>query len=389
MQDGTHSHKPNQAEIDAVVQMFACQGYTLNVEISDAIPHFNTLVRDPTCNIFFEYNLENNSFGKLKAQYYDHTGQPGWHYCIFGHDYEGAGCQVTGSSGLAENPGDDFVVTLGQFTNQIGTPFDRAATLAHEFGHNLGLTHCGANDPGDPLTGSCVNVGPFPPNVASIMSYFYQLSGLRSNMLCQGLTFDEAARFKEMDYSHGTMCTLNESSLDEKFGVGMTSVDWNCSGVIGNVLVAKDLNGNANGWCSANGGLQTLNDYDEWAAIADLTYSNTAAELTHMPLSECITAAEAERINVAGGCTQPTPASEPCINTRMMYLHPAGGAGASGNCTAPFRGLQEAHDAAPDGSVLLFRAGAYNPSGPVLLTKPMKIFSTPTTTDATAVIQPP
>ena len=71
------------------------------------------------------------------------------HYCIFGHDHEGANCQVTGNSGLAETPGNDLVVTLGQFTNQVGTPFDRAATLAHEFGHNLGLTHCGANDPGE------------------------------------------------------------------------------------------------------------------------------------------------------------------------------------------------------------------------------------------------
>ena len=41
MVDAGHSHKPNQAEIDAVKQMFACQGYTLNVEISDALPHYN------------------------------------------------------------------------------------------------------------------------------------------------------------------------------------------------------------------------------------------------------------------------------------------------------------------------------------------------------------
>lgn len=39
--------------------------------------------------------------------------------------------------------------------------------------------------------------------------------------------------------------------------------------------------------------------------------------------------------------------------------------------------------------MLLFRAGFYNQSGPILLTKPLKIFSTPTTTDAMAVIQPP
>jgi len=33
----------------------------------------------------------------------------------------------SGSSGLAETGGDDLIVTLGTFTGQIGTPFDRAS----------------------------------------------------------------------------------------------------------------------------------------------------------------------------------------------------------------------------------------------------------------------
>lgn len=391
MQDATHSHKPNQAEIDAVVQMFACQGFTLNVEVSDALTHYNTLVRDPSCLVFFEYIGEDSSFGKIKLQNFDHAGQPGWHYCIFAHDYEGANCQVTGSSGLAETPGNDLVVTLGQFTGQVGTPFDRAATLAHEFGHNLGLTHCGANEPGGGTTPSCSNVGPFLPNVASIMSYFYQLSGVRSNLLCQGLSFAEAALFKEIDYSHGTMCTLNEASLDERFGVGMQSVDWTCDGTISAGLVSHDLNGNGNGWCAANGGLQVVSDYDEWGAIA--ASAATAAvsdDMVNMPLSECITASELRAHTAAlGGCTQPGVTNEACIDTRMIYVNAGAGGGAGGNCTAPFASLQQAHDAAPNGSVLLFRAGTYGQAGPIVLTKPMKLFSTPTTTQATTVIQPP
>ncbi|MEK6800248.1 MAG: hypothetical protein AABZ12_14915 [Planctomycetota bacterium] len=390
MVDAGHSHKPNQAEIDAVKQMFACQGYTLNVEISDALPHYNALVRDPTCLIFFEYAAENSSFGRLKLDYYDHMGQPGWHYAIFAHDYEGANCQVTGSSGLAENPGNDLVVTLGQFTGNVGTAFDRASTLAHEFGHNLGLTHCGNNDPGGLFEGSCLNVGNFVPNVASIMDYFYQLSGVRSNMLCQGLSFAEAALFKEMDYSHGTMCQLNESALDEPFGSGMMSVDWDCGGTISG-LRSRDLSGSSNGWCGANGGLQVLNDYDEWGAIAANYVVASDSDYVNMPTVECITASEVRQRIVAGGCTpsQPTLSTEACINADMFYLHPAGGGGADGTCSVPFGNIQQAHDAAANGSVLFFRAGDYSPPGPVLLTKPIKLFSTPTTTNATTVIQPP
>ena len=36
MDNGSHSHQPSTSEIDAVVQMFACQGITLNVDISNS-----------------------------------------------------------------------------------------------------------------------------------------------------------------------------------------------------------------------------------------------------------------------------------------------------------------------------------------------------------------
>jgi hypothetical protein len=391
MVDTDHTHKPNQAEIDAVVQMFACQGYTLNVEISDQLTHYDVLVRDPLCLVFFEYVGEDASFGRIKLNNFDHNGQPGWHYCIFGHDYEGANCQVTGSSGLAESPGGNLIVTLGSFSNQIGTPFDRAATLAHEFGHNLGLSHCGGGDSGGPSPGSCNNVGDNPPNLGSIMSYYYQLNGVRSGQLCHGLSFDEAALFKEIDYSHGTMCTLNEAALDELFGTGMMGVDWNCSGQITGVR-AQDLDWppNSSTWCGATGGLQTLFDFDEWAFIDSTAAATASGSIPPGPAVSCITAHEVEQHRTtAGHCPQPTLRTESCEGRRMMYLQPSGSGSPNGNCDAPFNNVQSAHDAAPDGSVLFFRAGYYGQSGPIVLTKPLKIFSTPTTTDSTAVIQPP
>ena len=142
---GGHSHMPTQQELDAVIEMFACQGHTLIIELSDAIPHHDVLRRNPDNDALFSYDGEDASFGSLKAEYFDHAGEGGWHYCIFGHQYEGIDDDGnyfdSGSSGIAELNGDDLLVTMGTFTGQIGTSFDRASTLAHEFGHNLGLTH--------------------------------------------------------------------------------------------------------------------------------------------------------------------------------------------------------------------------------------------------------
>ena len=59
MADATHSHRPTQTEINAVIQMFACHGITLNVVIDEQLPHYNVLRRDPDPtkkNDFFGYN---------------------------------------------------------------------------------------------------------------------------------------------------------------------------------------------------------------------------------------------------------------------------------------------------------------------------------------------
>ena len=219
---GGHSHRPNPEEIDAVVQMFACQGHTLNVEVDDVLPHYTQLRNDPdNCGNTFDYSGKNASFGKLKQDYFDHAGEGGWHYCIFVHFIEDNYCNVTDSSGRAEIGGDDFVVSLGDFDGYIGTPWDRAATLAHEFGHNLGLYHCGADHPCGNPDDDPSRRGPRPLNLPSIMSYFYQLKGVRTNLECQRLVRPGLGLFKDLDYSHGNMCTLNEAALDEPRGTGM------------------------------------------------------------------------------------------------------------------------------------------------------------------------
>lgn len=377
---GAHSHMPQPAEIQAVQQMFACHGHTLIVDVSDALPHHSVLQLDPNnAQNFFNYSGVADSFKALKNQYYDHAGQSGWHYCIFGHNYETTNPSgtyiVTGSSGLGEFPGDDFVVTLGGFTGAVGTPFDRASTLAHEFGHNLGLDHC--------LEGSCDVIGPFGPNHPSIMSYAYQLRGVRSAMLCDGLIPAQTAYlFKDMDYSNGTMCSLNESNLDEQLGTTMRPVNWNCSGAL-NTGIAQDLNGDQDlggtdpGWCANNGALQTIVDGNEWAALVDVTLQKSAAELDNAPTIACITADEVGRQANKWTCPAPVMTSEPCIGGRMLYVSPGAGGVPTGNCSAPYGTVKLAANVATPTSALFLRPGTYAESGggPVYLSQRLWIFA--------------
>jgi hypothetical protein len=297
--EGSHSHRPSQSEIDAVVAMFACEGHTLNVVIDEAIPHYNVIPRNPSScgSSLFSYSGSASSYGQLKSTYYDHAGTPGWHYCIFAHQYQDSSCSTTTSSGLAEINGDDFIVTLGAFSGQIGTPWDRAGTFAHELGHNLGLRHAGGT-----------NSPNYKPNYASIMNYRYQLRGVKGGMECYNL-FTAATPFRHLDYSHGILASLNEAVLIEADGIGYGAVDWDCDGSIDASPVAQDLNqGN---WCSASGSLTVLTDYDDWAHI----HARARSPEGVWPVEEsepCITAEEARALLRA--CVQPTPtAAEPCF----------------------------------------------------------------------------
>lgn len=384
-----HSHQPSQAVLDAVVQMFACQGHTLIIEVSNSVTHYNVLQRNPAgtgcadCNAaFFSYSGESASFGSIKNANFDHAGDsPAWHYCIFAHQYEDSCCSTTTSSGLAEGSSDDFIVSLGAFSNNVGTEFDQAATLAHEFGHNLGLSHCGSmycgGDTGDPDY-----VGPYVPNMPSVMSYRYQLAGVKSNMLFNGLTFD-LALFKNIDYSHGRMCTLNENSLSEIAGTQMVSTDFDCDGTIEGGVVVQDLNGGNSGWCSASGNRTSLFDYNEWLNLDDPLSGEGGGEgggngLVELPQIapieySCITAEEAtevaEEIMMRGGGTQPALATESCISGENVYVGTLFIVEA-GTCVLPYDSIIQAHNAMPNNSRFYIKPGTYNETNNSLLNKP-------------------
>ncbi len=364
-----HSHRPTQAEMLAVVQMFACRGILLNVVIDDAIPHRPRLFRDPDdASNFFDFEDDfypERTFLGIKNEHFDRG--IGWHYAVFAHQYEDSDYQLAGSSGLAERPGDDFIVTLGSFDGQIGTAWDRAATFAHELGHNLGLRHTGAAA----LTGNHV------PNLPSIMSYSYQLAGVRAALQCQGLAgaSDEETLYKQLDYSGGQACTLAETALNEDRGMGIVPVDWNCDGSTGGI-VASNVNGNDEdgGLCGVSGPLQTLSDYDEWSSLLNVTLlPKDAYESEDVA---CATAEEAAafrarlgahaaRLGVAGGCQQPTPTVEACQSRRMVYLRNAGSLPA-GTCRAPVRTLTEAAPFLGNGNILYAQPGSYPTTGTVI-----------------------
>lgn len=353
-----HSHEPTAAEIDAVQQMFACQGITLFVAVDDAVVHADVLRRDPDdADNFFDYDDGQGTFAWYKDQYFDRGGD--WHYAIFGHQYQDEDYEASGSSGLGERPGDDFVVTLGDFDGEVGTPWDRASTLAHEFGHNLGLGHAGGMSPG--------TVGTRVPNLPSIMTYFSQLQGIRTALQCYGLISEDPGetRFKELDFSHGRACFLNEGALSEPLGMGIVPVDWSCDGDATDASVSQDVGEQRNGWCGSTASLDVLFDFDEWSAIVDV-----AALAPGSYVSEdvsCVTADEIEafRASFAGGCPQPTPAVESCGGGRMHYLGDSSNL-PTGTCGRPFRSLAEAASALDDDNVIYAQPGSYPTTGTVI-----------------------
>ncbi len=372
-----HTHQLQPDERAAVVQMFACHGITLNIEIDDEIDHQDVICPDPNFPLNFWLYSGSGGFRAIRNAHFDHAGQLGWHYCVFAHRYsQRADCvDDKGSSGFAETPGDDFIVSLGSFANSVGTPFDRAATLAHEFGHNLGLRHCG-----NPI---CLEDDNYKPNFASIMNYRYQLFGVRENLESLFVAHPALTLFKNLDYSNGTMCSLNENELDETFGSGLRSVDWDCSGSISGT-VSHDLNDErlrAGSWCNAASAVSIIYDYDEWSAIIDFTGKMSPEELDSLKSVDdtpCISYEE-YREAARRGLPEPILVIENCINGSMVYLRSdANWPFPTGSCLLPFRRLGDAVASpdVPNGSVLYLRGGTYNETGaPLIIDRPLKITS--------------
>jgi hypothetical protein len=219
-----------------------------------------------------------------------------YHYVIFALE-QGATTTTTGgvttispdgSSGLSENPGNDLMVTLGDWGTPGGTIQQQEGTFMHEFGHNLGLGHGG----GDGINNK--------PNYDSVMNYTWQVP---QSWMSTDPNGHVVPSIWQLDYSRTAFPTLGEASLDETTGIQGTAgrfvqvgpynnirnvwetgpVDWNGDGSATAIGVAVDVNrlvGDTNGdgtINSADGSPgQSLAGYNDWANL-DYNFRSTSA----------------------------------------------------------------------------------------------------------------
>ena len=182
------SHKPSKAVLNAVTKAFkkapvsnpdGSKGITLHFKNLGGVPHDADL--NPVWDEFD--NIMNPLVSEAERRIY--------HRMLSGHGYSG-----TGSSGLSRGiPASDFIETLGLFPSNPGTLTQRAGTIMHELGHNLGLRHGGVDHEN------------YKPNHLSIMSYHHQLDWI--------LHKDGA----KLDYERFDLRDLDETALNEKAGL--------------------------------------------------------------------------------------------------------------------------------------------------------------------------
>jgi len=127
-----------------------------------------------------------------------------YHYCMFIHailklDDASGTWKPSATGGISLTPGNDFIVSLGEWDSNPGTRDEQAAVFMHELGHNLGLHHGGIDR---------IN---YKPNYLSIMNYLFQLNNEPMN--------------RPLDFSRRELPTLEESALDEPDGLGVDHVD--------------------------------------------------------------------------------------------------------------------------------------------------------------------
>jgi len=326
-----HNHKPDPAALQIVVDSFARHGVALHID-ADAheVPHSTVTTfasdgdddngpraicagADVHAGALGEYAV---SMFDLKKRYFDPALRSSRHYVVFAHSNTcttddthaltgncgqcptdratPAGLPVAGSSGLAELPGNDFIVSLAQsFYGPVASvprnPYTEAGVFMHELGHNLGLHHAG--DAAEPQEA---------PNYLSVMNQRYVLNGIlqangagssqlkacTTNADCSGGAVCRqipaiGGRCFKIDYSSSPLKTLNEAALDERLGVSQPDsglqdiilytdangidrrgpaagpVDWNGNGVIDDEAVAVDLN-------ALNGASELLRGYNDW-----------------------------------------------------------------------------------------------------------------------------
>jgi hypothetical protein len=320
-----HSHDPallapegngESAALDAVAAQFARHGINLHIVRGQALPHSHVISFHRLNDVNPANNVSDSceggsaasgtagagkyaeSFYDLKAKSLDPRANIAYHYAIFGHysacdsadhctacavslNPDGSEKSTTlatlGMSGMGEFSGNDLIVSLGNFINEIGNPpnrFNIGGTFMHELGHNLGLHHGG----GFTSDGTAEEAPNYKPNYLSVMNYSYQFVGIpmanacKVDADCPDGALCNGTACARLDYSTqvlpagtATPGLLNENgALDEAAGLGSGNsdmffftdarcnfqmapaqgpVDWDGDGVAGdNAAATADLN---------------------------------------------------------------------------------------------------------------------------------------------------
>jgi RTX calcium-binding nonapeptide repeat (4 copies) len=302
------NHRPMDGTLENVVGSFVGApvtnpdgiiGIDLFTLVDDQIPHADT-----TTIANLQSNIKPMWFGtaaeRANPDRIDLLAAKGqaFHYTVYAHDQPAPN---VGSSGVAQTPGMNALVTLGngwaqniEGTHSIGSADQQEGTFMHEFGHNLGLQH-GGND-----GTNC------KPNYFSVQSYLFQMSNYVSN--------------RPLDYSRSNVAALNEVSLDERNGLGQSNpanlpsergpgnsftvptkpnqgptlvnagtaqVDWNYNGMIDTAPVNVNINkfsSDPNAGC--NGAGTQLNGHDDWSNLVYLPSSTASVLLQDITIEE-------------------------------------------------------------------------------------------------------
>jgi hypothetical protein len=246
---GAHSHQPTAAAVSLVATAFA-NAPVVNPDGSTGINFIQdygqggvftggTMIADADGVLVGGVN--NAEFAGHKSANFDANRNDYFHYTVLPHNYN----TNSNSSGQAEYPGDDLIVSL----QCAGTDQNVANTIMHELGHNLMLHHGGFEGTN------------YKPNYNSVMNYKYQFSGIDNNCTPPG---DGV-----LDYSIGARPPLDENNLDEDQGVCGNPPgppwDWNQDGDAVDVGLMWDIN--LDGSEVGDGLFEILQDSDDWAAL--------------------------------------------------------------------------------------------------------------------------
>jgi hypothetical protein len=256
-------HRPIDQAISNVITAFdnapisnpdGTLGIDLHLQVDEQVPHQDSIQWRSGFDA-----IKNTNFGTATQRTDPNAANilsakmQAYHYSIFIHTYGNSG-----SSGIAELPGNDFVVSLGApgwavdpiTGHTTGNLFQQDGTLMHELGHNLNLGHGGGDGHN------------YKPNYLSVMSYAFQFPSTVAN--------------RPLDYSRSALATLNENGLNEPDGISPSTpsglrtyicssgsitdtgipVDWNIDGDTVDTGVIRSIN--------CDGLLVTLNGYNDW-----------------------------------------------------------------------------------------------------------------------------